>query len=135
MVGPVVQNWVYAHLPVKGGRTVLYVPVSHPPTTVLLLPYESLTKRSLPVGTPKRVECRANPSCEVVSCTHDRVLGTCVVLENTYLRRHPVVVVFLQWLVAGVPLSLIKKNGPATNTASWGIVNGEVVSLARARAR
>jgi len=31
-------------------------------------------------------------------------------------------VVFAQWLVPGVPLAVIRRSGPVTNSASWGLV-------------
>jgi len=45
-----------------------------------------------------------------------------VVIANRALLAQPVMVVFAQWLVPGVPFAVIEKNGPVTNSASWGLV-------------
>ena len=59
----------------------------------------------------------------------------CVVVGDTYIRLHPVLVIFLQWMVPGVKLSTIRLNGPATDSASWGIIDRSYVRGGRTSAR
>jgi hypothetical protein len=122
-VRPELKNWVNVQVGRHSENTVLYLRTTHHPNEVLLLPYREVNKDLTPVGKPKITSCDIHSSCYVETCSKDKSIGVCVVVGDTYIRLHPVLVIFLQWMVPGVKLSTIKMNGPATDSASWGIID------------
>ncbi len=124
VVGPLVANWRRLPHPSKVASTVLYIHSRLPPNMVLVLKYTGLRPTGLPAGRPAPSRCTPHIGCHIQACLHNTALGQCIVLANRDLSGQPVVVVYAEWLVPGVPLTLIKKYGPATDAASWGFVVG-----------
>jgi hypothetical protein len=46
----------------------------------------------------------------------------CIAVDTAGYQADRVVVVFALWTVPGVPLAVVKKDGPPTDAASWGFV-------------
>lgn len=118
--GPFLHNWL--RIPDPGSRRlVFYIAVRTRPNEVQLLRYPALLPDALPRGTPRPVQCTESAACSVTSCLHNRVVGQCVVVSPQAFRGAGVLVVYCEWLVPGVPLSVIKRVGPVTDAASWGV--------------
>ena len=124
VVGPLLGNWKRLPSSRSDGTTVLYIRDSHAPNRVLLLRYKALTAKGLPIGKPAPISCTLQARCWIRSCQHAHRLGQCISIENTELKSWPILVLYVEWLVRGVPLSLIEKYGPATDAASWGLILG-----------
>lgn len=120
--GPFTREWVHLESWQASGRTVLYARGANVPNLLAILRYRSLGGTGMPAGTPEPASCGASSGCSVRSCSLSEVRGMCVVLDNAAFQPDPVIVVFAQWLVPGVPLSEIRKDGPATDSVSWGVV-------------
>jgi hypothetical protein len=100
---------------------VLFIATLFAPNSLYLLPYKRISGSGTPIGKPSVVRCDSVNGCGLTKCIQLKVEGQCVILKNSLLRLNPGIVVYAQWLVYGVPLSKIKKYGPATDSASWGI--------------
>jgi hypothetical protein len=94
------------------------------PDVVQLLRYRALGGTGLPDGRPDPVACTARAGCAERACAHDSVRGVCIAVDTAGYPADRVIVVFTLWTVPGVPLAVIKKNGPPTDAASWGFVLG-----------
>jgi hypothetical protein len=124
LVGPLPRNWL--RVPdCHGARTpVLYLAASPMPDVVQLLRYRTLARDGLPDGPPDPVACTARAGCAERPCAHDRVRGMCIAVDSAGHQADRVVVVFALWTVPGVPLAVIKQDGPPADAASWGFVLG-----------
>lgn len=119
--GPFLRNWLRIADP-GSRRLVLYIAVGTRPNEVQLLRYTALLPNALPRGTPKPVQCDESTACSITPCLRNQIVGQCVVLSPRAFGGGGVLVVYCEWLVPGVPLSVIKRVGPVTDAASWGIV-------------
>ena len=122
VVGPLSDKWARFQVGADDGTTILYLESGEPPDLVSLFRYASLPPSGLPAGPSSPVPCSSQVGCSLQRCRRQKEAGECVVIANRALLAHPVTVVFAQWLVSGVPLPVIEKNGPVTNSASWGLV-------------
>ena len=119
--GPFIKNWAHIWIERHSRNTVLFLAKPTVPNSLYLVPYKHLSRSGIPIGTPKAELCDSANGCGISACVRQKIKGQCIVFMDSYLRSEPVVVVFAQWLVYGVSISNIKKFGPATDSASWGI--------------
>ena len=122
VVGPLPDKWARFQVGANDGTTILYLESGQAPNLVSLYRYSSLQPNGLPAGDSLPVPCSSQVGCSVRRCRRQKEPGECVVIANRALLAQPVMVVFAQWLVPRVPFAVIEKNGPVTNSASWGLV-------------
>ncbi|PYX68204.1 MAG: hypothetical protein DMG78_25835 [Acidobacteria bacterium] len=122
VVGPLPDAWARFRLVNPDGVTILFLEADQAPSLVSLSRYPSLPPSGVPAGNSSPAPCSSEVGCSMQRCQRQEKSGECVVISNHALLAQPVTVVFAQWLVPGVPLAVIRRSGPVTHSASWGLV-------------